>query len=83
MRESSSHRVLLFGNSGSGKTTMARALAKEHGLVHLDLDSIAWTSPGVRRPTAERPALEAPERPTHAALEPTSIPRLPPGATRA
>jgi hypothetical protein len=32
---------------------MARALAKEHGLVHLDLDSVAWSSPGVRRDTAE------------------------------
>ena len=46
-------RVLLFGNSGSGKTTMARTLVKEHGLVHLDLDSVAWESPGVRRATAE------------------------------
>lgn len=49
----SGHRFLLFGNSGSGKTTMARALAREHGLVHLDLDSVAWSSPGVRRATAE------------------------------
>jgi len=32
---------------------MARALEKEHGLVHLDLDSVAWSSPGVRRETAE------------------------------
>ena len=47
------HRYLLFGNSGSGKTTMARALAKEHGLVHLDLDSVAWSSPGVRRNSSE------------------------------
>ena len=47
------HRYLLFGNSGSGKTTMARALVKEHGLVHLDLDSVAWSSPGVRRGTSE------------------------------
>lgn len=32
---------------------MARALAAEHGLVHLDLDSIAWATPGVRRVTSE------------------------------
>ena len=31
---------------------MARALAKQHALVHLDLDSVAWSSPGVRRDTA-------------------------------
>ena len=47
------HRILLFGNSGSGKTTMARALAAEHGLVHLDLDSLAWSEPGARRAAAE------------------------------
>jgi len=42
-------RILIFGNSGSGKTTMARALAREHGLAHLDLDSLAWDGPAVRR----------------------------------
>lgn len=41
-------RIVIFGNSGSGKTTMARALAREHGLAHLDMDSLAWASPGVR-----------------------------------
>lgn len=45
-------RIVIFGNSGSGKTTMARALAREHGLVHLDLDLLAWQSPGVRRDLA-------------------------------
>lgn len=30
---------------------MARALARAHGLAHLDLDSLAWDSPGVRRST--------------------------------
>lgn len=46
-------RILIFGNSGSGKTTLARALAEETGLVHLDLDLLAWRSPGVRRPLEE------------------------------
>ena len=45
--------VVIFGNSGSGKTTLARHLAKEHKLQHLDLDDIAWESPGVRRDIAE------------------------------
>lgn len=35
-------KVLIFGNSGSGKSTMASCLAGEHGLAHLDLDSIVW-----------------------------------------
>jgi pimeloyl-ACP methyl ester carboxylesterase/adenylate kinase family enzyme len=47
-------KVLVFGNSGSGKSTYARALADEHGLAHLDLDTIVW-EPGqiaVQRPAA-------------------------------
>jgi adenylate kinase family enzyme len=35
-------RVLVFGNSGSGKSTYARAQAIRHGVPHLDLDSIVW-----------------------------------------
>jgi adenylate kinase family enzyme len=35
-------RVLIVGNSGSGKSWRARALAAEHGLAHLDLDTIVW-----------------------------------------
>jgi adenylate kinase family enzyme len=46
-------RILILGNSGSGKTTMARALHDEYGLPHLDLDAIAWAEPGERLPLAE------------------------------
>ena len=35
-------KVLVFGNSGSGKSTYARALAAREGLSRLDLDSIVW-----------------------------------------
>ena len=35
-------KVLVFGNSGSGKSTYALALAAQHGLAHLDLDAIVW-----------------------------------------
>lgn len=51
--QSSSHRVIIIGNSGSGKSTRARALAAEHGLQHLDLDSIMWepNQIAVLRPT--------------------------------
>ena len=35
-------KVLVFGNSGSGKSTYARGLAAREGLARLDLDSIVW-----------------------------------------
>jgi adenylate kinase family enzyme len=35
-------RVLIVGNSGSGKSTYARLLADGHGLPHLELDNIVW-----------------------------------------
>src|SRR5215471_1476434 len=35
-------KVLVFGNSGSGKSTYARTIAARDRLAHLDLDSIVW-----------------------------------------
>ncbi len=35
-------RILIFGNSGSGKSSLAQVLAQKHDLVHLDLDTIVW-----------------------------------------
>ena len=49
-------RIVVLGNSGSGKTTFARELVDAAGLVHLDLDAVAWAEPGVRRPLAESAA---------------------------
>jgi adenylate kinase family enzyme len=45
-------RYVLIGNSGSGKSTLAARLARDHGLRHLDLDTLAWEpgTPPVRRP---------------------------------
>ncbi|GAA3916488.1 shikimate kinase [Litoribacillus peritrichatus] len=45
-------RVLVFGNSGSGKSTYAKRLKDTNGLAHLDLDSLAWQkeSPTQRAP---------------------------------
>lgn len=37
----SDRKVIIFGNSGSGKSVLARKLQSE-GLAHLDLDTIAW-----------------------------------------
>ncbi len=53
----SDHRVLIYGNSGSGKTTMARETAHALGVPHLDLDSITWTVARVRKELAESVAL--------------------------
>ncbi len=39
-------RSLIVGNSGSGKSSLARALAQGHGLAHLDLDTIYFV-PGL------------------------------------
>jgi adenylate kinase family enzyme len=36
-------RILVFGNSGSGKSTFARRLAAQHGLAMLDLDHVVWS----------------------------------------
>ena len=48
-------RILLFGNSGSGKSSLARRLCGAKGLAHLDLDTLAWepTTPPTRRPLEE------------------------------
>ncbi len=48
-----SHRVLIYGNAGSGKTTMARMVAREFTLAHLSLDDIAWQAGAIRRPVAD------------------------------
>ncbi len=45
-------RIVIIGNSGSGKSTMARALAAE-GAAVLPLDDIAWDPGVVRKPLAE------------------------------
>ena len=48
-------KILIFGNSASGKSTMAKQLAKAESLAHLDLDLLAWqaTNPPTRMPLAE------------------------------
>ena len=35
-------RIVIFGNSGSGKSTLAKRYASIPGVIHLDLDTVAW-----------------------------------------
>jgi adenylate kinase family enzyme len=35
-------KLLVYGNSGSGKSSYSHALAAAYGLAHLDLDTIVW-----------------------------------------
>ena len=46
-------RILVFGNSGSGKSTYARSLAKRNGLIHFDLDTIVWVPEHVAVPRSD------------------------------
>lgn len=46
----SSPRILIYGNAGSGKTTLARRLSEQFSLPRLPLDQIAWGAEGVRQP---------------------------------
>jgi len=45
-------RLLIMGNSGSGKSWRSQALAARHGLVHLDLDTIVWEPGQIAVPRA-------------------------------
>ncbi len=47
--------MLVFGNSASGKSTLAKRLAVSQQLAHLDLDLLAWqaTNPPTRVPLVE------------------------------
>lgn len=45
-------RVIVYGNAGSGKSTYAAHLARQEGLVHLDLDTIVWEPGKVAVPRA-------------------------------
>lgn len=55
-------KLVVFGNSGSGKSSFAQAMSAAHGLVHLDLDSIVWEAGRIavqREPQAVAASLDA------------------------
>jgi dephospho-CoA kinase len=68
-------KVLVFGNSGSGKSTYARALAAREGLAHLDSDSIVWGEPAKIHP-GKNP-VQRPDEAVAASLKASSVRRLP------
>jgi adenylate kinase family enzyme len=46
-------RILVFGNSGSGKTRLATGLAAKHAIPVLDLDVVVWSQVAVYRSDAD------------------------------
>ncbi len=46
-------RVIIFGNSGSGKSTMAKNMVRAAKTPCLSLDDIAWDEPGIRKPLTQ------------------------------
>lgn len=57
--DTSLKKILIFGNSGSGKSTIAKELCDSGDLQHLDLDTIAWQDcvPPQRKPLNESAAI--------------------------
>lgn len=47
-------RILVTGNAGAGKTSIAQLLATHTGLPHVGLDQIVWRPGWVRTPIEER-----------------------------
>lgn len=52
-------RIVIFGNSGSGKSTYAKNLAASQALAHLDLDNLAWEASTQPNDPPSRRSLEA------------------------
>lgn len=50
-------RLRVVGNTGSGKTTLARAAAARMGVGHLELDAVFWAEEWTKRDLAEAHAI--------------------------
>jgi adenylate kinase family enzyme len=46
-------KIAVVGTSGSGKTTVARRLAEQHGVPHVELDALHWGPAWTPCPTEE------------------------------
>jgi adenylate kinase family enzyme len=47
-------RILIFGNAGVGKTTLARAFSEQVGVEFLELDDVLWEQRRVKRHSIEQ-----------------------------
>jgi adenylate kinase family enzyme len=50
-------KILITGNAGAGKSTLAKRLAAERGLPFFSLDSIVWWAGWKKTPVPERDVL--------------------------
>lgn len=46
-------RLILMGNAGAGKSTLADRVTRDRPLPRLGLDQIAWSQPAIRKPLDE------------------------------
>ena len=46
-------RIVVYGSTGSGKTTVASCIAKSVGLPHIELDAVFWLPQWTEKPVAE------------------------------
>lgn len=51
-------RIIIFGNSASGKSSLAKLLAEQHQLSHLDLDTLAWLPITDQSPMPQRQCVD-------------------------
>lgn len=58
-RTRSARRILIQGVTGSGKTTLARALGEAHGIPAIEVDALAWQPGWVKTPDDELAAAAA------------------------
>ena len=52
-RHRSVGRIVVYGPTGSGKTTFAAEIARRLGLAHVELDAVFWLPDWVKKPPAE------------------------------
>ncbi|SEK87574.1 Adenylate kinase [Colwellia chukchiensis] len=58
MQARTEKRLVIFGNSAAGKSTLAQQLATRYQLAHLDLDTLAWLAASGASTAPQRQAIE-------------------------